>query len=179
MNTQLGTLVLQVKLDVSICVSHLLWATSTSNYYSFWILNQLIFFIAPWLTTWSTTCYCYLSDGAVDGGWSNWGEWSLCSSTCGQGTRQRTRSCNNPEPSGGGAGCKGDDRQEQQCEGASNVRSDNECQGWIWHCSNGRCMCVCECVSTCMCVCVCISFHAYMHVYSHAWLQTKWFAQVR
>ncbi|XP_067677776.1 A disintegrin and metalloproteinase with thrombospondin motifs adt-1-like [Haliotis asinina] len=47
----------------------------------------------------------------VDGGWSNWRETSRgsCSVTCGDGaqTINRTRSCNNPLPSNGGAACSG------------------------------------------------------------------------
>ncbi len=50
---------------------------------------------------------------AVDGGWS---DWSSCDASCGGGTR--TRSCNNPAPSCGGADCVGkssDDCNTQPC----------------------------------------------------------------
>ncbi|WAR30267.1 CADN-like protein [Mya arenaria] len=34
----------------------------------------------------------------VDGHWSDWGLWSGCDVTCGNGARLRVRSCNNPAP---------------------------------------------------------------------------------
>ena len=34
-----------------------------------------------------------------------WGAWSLCSSTCGEGQRQRIRLCDNPLPQYGGSVC--------------------------------------------------------------------------
>lgn len=47
----------------------------------------------------------------VDGGWSLW---SGCSATCGGGTK--TRSCNNPAPSNGGATCVGESSQSCNTE---------------------------------------------------------------
>ncbi|CAH3195719.1 unnamed protein product [Porites evermanni] len=51
----------------------------------------------------------------VDGMWSDWGAWSPCSETCGNGTRSRKRSCNNPTPDHGGAPCKGDSSDRGSC----------------------------------------------------------------
>ncbi|XP_060604924.1 sushi, von Willebrand factor type A, EGF and pentraxin domain-containing protein 1-like [Ruditapes philippinarum] len=44
----------------------------------------------------------------VNGGWSQWGEWSGCGVTCGGGLNSRSRNCNNPTPSPYGNDCEGD-----------------------------------------------------------------------
>lgn len=51
----------------------------------------------------------------VDGGWSDWCEWSMCSVSCGHGLRMRTRQCDNPAPACGGAHCHGDHTEEDAC----------------------------------------------------------------
>ncbi|XP_035663694.1 coadhesin-like [Branchiostoma floridae] len=57
----------------------------------------------------------FLPPCAVDGGWSPWTPWSNCSETCGNGVRNRTRSCDNPPPQHGGANCTGDANQSETC----------------------------------------------------------------
>ncbi|XP_031556840.1 uncharacterized protein LOC116293538 isoform X2 [Actinia tenebrosa] len=51
----------------------------------------------------------------VDGGFSDWGAWSNCSSSCGKGTRVRERSCSAPSPSRDGQPCIGPTRQKLSC----------------------------------------------------------------
>ena len=53
----------------------------------------------------------------LDGGYSEWGSWSLCSRTCGDGWRFRKRSCTNPRPRYGGAGCHklGPSVEKEEC----------------------------------------------------------------
>ena len=51
----------------------------------------------------------------VDGGWSEYGNWSDCSPRCGEGTQTRIRTCTNPKPAHGGADCEGAVDQEQSC----------------------------------------------------------------
>ncbi|XP_071787811.1 semaphorin-5B-like isoform X3 [Asterias amurensis] len=55
------------------------------------------------------------SECPVVGGWSCWSEWTDCSETCGEGTRIRTRTCNNPTPAHGGSGCIGSSIDSQTC----------------------------------------------------------------
>ena len=42
----------------------------------------------------------------VDGGYSNWGNFSVCTKSCGNGTKYRTRNCTNPRPAHGGRDCR-------------------------------------------------------------------------
>ncbi|XP_033830993.1 adhesion G protein-coupled receptor B1-like [Periophthalmus magnuspinnatus] len=49
----------------------------------------------------------------VDGAWDEWAPWSLCSSTCGRGYRDRVRTCKQPE--NGGEPCRGPTRQTKFC----------------------------------------------------------------
>ena len=52
---------------------------------------------------------------SVHGGWSIWDSWSSCSVTCGTGQKNRSRSCNNPEPKHGGNPCTGDASEIVDC----------------------------------------------------------------
>ncbi|XP_051574768.1 adhesion G protein-coupled receptor B1-like isoform X7 [Myxocyprinus asiaticus] len=49
----------------------------------------------------------------VHGAWDEWSPWSLCSSTCGRGYRDRTRSCKPPQF--GGNPCEGPEKQTKFC----------------------------------------------------------------
>ncbi|XP_048850381.1 adhesion G protein-coupled receptor B1-like isoform X2 [Brienomyrus brachyistius] len=59
------------------------------------------------------TKFCNIAVCPVDGAWTDWSRWSSCSSTCSNGTMQRTRECNGP--SYGGAECRGDWLDTQNC----------------------------------------------------------------
>uniref|UniRef100_A0A673AQJ2 Complement component C7 n=1 Tax=Sphaeramia orbicularis TaxID=375764 RepID=A0A673AQJ2_9TELE len=50
--------------------------------------------------------------GVTDGSWSCWSSWGSCSG----GQRSRSRSCNNPAPSGGGLHCTGPQVEQEPCE---------------------------------------------------------------
>ncbi|CAH2281689.1 SCO-spondin [Pelobates cultripes] len=49
------------------------------------------------------------------GNWSEWGSWSVCTKSCGEGVRIRTRSCNNPSPLGDGDYCEGPKEDTEPC----------------------------------------------------------------
>jgi len=52
---------------------------------------------------------------SVDGGYSDWSEWSECD--CATARQKRTRTCTNPVPQGGGMDCSGigEAEQTQKC----------------------------------------------------------------
>ena len=67
----------------------------------------------------------------VNGNWGDWMEWSVCSKTCGEGLKNRSRECNNPQPMFGGRVCLGYNTQLENCK-------DTECPGEIsevWNCN--------------------------------------------
>ncbi len=67
---------------------------------------------------------------SVAGGWSGWQDWGSCSTTCGPGTRTRTRLCDNPSPIHGGAVCPGDGTETEDCQDAM---CPGECYITLWH----------------------------------------------
>ena len=78
---------------------------------------------------------------AVDGGWSRWTQWTECSTSCGNGTRHRVRTCTEPVPMHGGRDCVGENMQSRPC--------------FLRHCP-GKCAPQSPCRhSWCVCVCVC------------------------
>ncbi|XP_062621236.1 A disintegrin and metalloproteinase with thrombospondin motifs adt-1-like isoform X2 [Saccostrea cucullata] len=58
---------------------------------------------------------CSTSPCIVDGAWSQWMQWTICSSTCGNGTKTRARACDSPPPSNHGKDCVGDAYETEPC----------------------------------------------------------------
>ncbi|XP_077410354.1 SCO-spondin [Vanacampus margaritifer] len=58
---------------------------------------------------------CNIVHCAVDGGWSAWSPWSLCSSECNSGVQTRERFCTSPPPQHGGKNCPGPHIQTADC----------------------------------------------------------------
>ena len=51
----------------------------------------------------------------LDGNWGVWSSLSTCTVTCGGGTQNHTRLCNNPAPSFGGEACPGASSETASC----------------------------------------------------------------
>ncbi|XP_013411289.1 uncharacterized protein LOC106174328 isoform X4 [Lingula anatina] len=52
------------------------------------------------------TDVCNSQPCPIDGGYTDWTTWTSCSTTCGPGTQERTRTCTNPTPAFGGSDCQ-------------------------------------------------------------------------
>ena len=52
---------------------------------------------------------------SVDGGWSEYGDWSECTKTCGGGTQYTNRTCTEPVPNSCGSNCTGDASKVRDC----------------------------------------------------------------
>jgi len=59
--------------------------------------------------------YCNETPCEVDGEWSSWSPWSVCSVSCGGGITRRYRQCNNPQPANRGEDCKGPALEVESC----------------------------------------------------------------
>ena len=58
------------------------------------------------------------SHSAINGGYSQWTEWTPCDKTCGKGYQERERVCNNPPASRGGKDCSvlGEASEVRECQ---------------------------------------------------------------
>lgn len=65
----------------------------------------------------------------VNGGWTNWSEFTACSAECGGGIRKRNRNCANPAPANGGLECPGPDADIQICN-AQNCEEKKRWSKW-------------------------------------------------
>ena len=87
---------------------------------------------------WYYTEPCDLHEGRIDGGLSDWTQWSECIKIVDgvavqQKDQQRTRSCNNPAPQSGGKNCSGEMIQKKSCDtAASTVVSVQAEQSNMW-----------------------------------------------
>lgn len=57
----------------------------------------------------------YVTFHSVNGSWSDWAEWSSCSSSCDGGVRSRVRLCNDPLPLCDGNECEGRNEEVEDC----------------------------------------------------------------
>ncbi|XP_022795623.1 uncharacterized protein LOC111334195 isoform X1 [Stylophora pistillata] len=64
---------------------------------------------------------CNVFPCPIDGNYSSWSNFSVCSKSCGNGTVERTRNCSNPEPKHGGMDCSplGPPKETKSCNAFS------------------------------------------------------------
>ncbi|XP_073782544.1 adhesion G protein-coupled receptor B1 isoform X15 [Danio rerio] len=96
----------------------------------------------------NNTAVCPAALITEHGAWGEWTPWSLCSSTCGRGYRERNRSCKPPQF--GGNPCDGPEKQTKFCNIAVCPVDGvwNEWSGWSScssTCSNGTMQRIREC----------------------------------
>ncbi|XP_053374772.1 cell migration-inducing and hyaluronan-binding protein-like [Mercenaria mercenaria] len=58
----------------------------------------------------------FTSRKRVNGRYTAWSEWSVCTKTCGGGVQYKTRECSNPMPEGGGGGCRYPHIKSRDCQ---------------------------------------------------------------
>ena len=63
---------------------------------------------------------------SVNGGWTEYNNWSECSVTCGGGSQSRNRSCTKPSPAYGGLKCSGPNTENRVCGTAHCLGKLNE-----------------------------------------------------
>ncbi|CAH1795922.1 unnamed protein product [Owenia fusiformis] len=78
-------------------------------------------------TSFTETAECNTEACPVDGMWSGWSDYGECSEICGGGIKTRTRTCNNPPPSGNGLLCEGFDGVRKLTEDDTLECNTEEC----------------------------------------------------
>ena len=71
-----------------------------------------------------------LNQCPINGDWSEWAQWSACSTSCGDtGVIDRSRACDSPAPMYNGMDCTGESHQENSCPSSSPCPGTNS---WIY-----------------------------------------------
>ncbi|XP_033743626.1 A disintegrin and metalloproteinase with thrombospondin motifs adt-1-like isoform X9 [Pecten maximus] len=66
----------------------------------------------------------------IDGQWESWNDWSSCSVSCENGTRTRSRQCNNPAPAYNGRTCTGNEHDSEGCTSGIMCPIDGQWESW-------------------------------------------------
>ena len=78
------------------------------------VLEPVLAACAVW-----TLGYIFYQTYKIDGGFTEWSDWSKCSASCGKGIQERSRNCTNPQPNFLGRHCLTDgshDVEVKECE---------------------------------------------------------------
>ncbi|CAC5422946.1 Thrombospondin-1,Adhesion G protein-coupled receptor B1,Mucin-like protein,Hemicentin-1,Adhesion G protein-coupled receptor B3,Thrombospondin-2 [Mytilus coruscus] len=82
---------------------------------------------------------CNIQECPVDGNWSGWSAWNICSATCDGGIQDRTRKCDSPQPLNGGLYCNGTMIESLPCNNI-NCEIDGQWGTWQeWETCNTTC----------------------------------------
>lgn len=68
----------------------------------------------------------------INGGWSEFSDWSSCSATCGLGMQVRNRICNSPVPQFNGRDCAGESFEVKHCQRACAVQEVVAADWSLW-----------------------------------------------
>ena len=82
--------------------------------------------IGHWVSKWNTAII-FLFPYAVRGMWGSWTSWTACSKSCGHGSRERKRFCDNPRPAFNGTYCIGVGNQKEPCNASHPCPSTSVC----------------------------------------------------
>jgi len=69
--------------------------------------------------------HCETKSPPINGGFTEWSEWSDCDASCGDGQQTKSRTCTNPEPANDGDDCIGEKTEVQSC--SSGVECPDQC----------------------------------------------------
>lgn len=96
-----------------------------------WFTTSPVVVLVSYLELKKDLMICIIILLSVDGGYSDWSSWSLCSVTCGNGTQQRNRLCTNPPPTNNGAPCRGPAHQTRICASRIWPPIGNHLYSWL------------------------------------------------
>ena len=94
----------------------------------------------------------------VDGGYTEWGSWSVCSVTCGSGMISRRRECINPRPANNGSDCLGLPEEIHYCT------APELCPGLMFVACSFSCSFIFSIQCFCLYLLVCLFIHLIVYL---------------
>ncbi|XP_022803036.1 semaphorin-5B-like [Stylophora pistillata] len=77
-------------------------------------------------------CCKMKNETVVSGRWSDWEDWGECNAVCGDGERERKRTCTSSSPSKEQARCSGPSKETRPCNNGPCHESESGCpEGWV------------------------------------------------
>ncbi|CAG2202260.1 Hemicentin-1,Coadhesin,Adhesion G protein-coupled receptor B3,Adhesion G protein-coupled receptor B2,Thrombospondin-1,Mucin-like protein [Mytilus edulis] len=82
---------------------------------------------------------CASNPCPIAGNWGSWKEWTMCSASCGGGSQNRIRLCDNPAPANNGPECSDSDTESRQCASTLCPINGNWGRWGQWNLCSGTC----------------------------------------